>query len=147
MIPIDDTYETCVRAVAMLRVYRVDPDEVTCRLGLTPTYSGRKGEVKMNDSGRTRTMPQDVWLLSSEGAVQSKDIRRHLDWLLAKLLPVKDALLELQGVPGVAMNVECIWWSTGDGGPVLWPEQMRGLSELNLECGFELSFWDEESGS
>jgi hypothetical protein len=140
---IDDNYETCTRALATLQIYGLDPDWITSQLGITPSDTQRRGEVKTIPSGKTRITPHHGWFLSTENHVQSKDIRRHLDWLLGRLLPAKDALRALQGVAGAAMRVNCIWWSTGDGGPTLWPEQMRGLSELDLECSFDVWFCGE----
>jgi len=72
-------------------------------------------------------------------------LRRHLDWLLGQILPRADVLRELQETAGISMNVNCIWWSaTGGGGPTLWPEQMRRLADLNLECSFDVSFYDDD---
>jgi len=75
--------------------------------------------------------------------VQSLDLRCHIDWLLARLNPVANAVLELQNIPEITtMLVQCIWWSKyGQGGPTLWPEQMRGLANLGIECGFDISFF------
>jgi hypothetical protein len=149
--PYNDEYETCERTLAELRVYvdDLDPATVTKQLGIQPTSSQKKGEVRTNSIGKQRTAKVGGWFLSSEGHVTSKDLRRHLDWLLVKLTPAADALRTLQQNPDVRMSVTCIWWSAGDGGPTLWPSQMRGLADLGLECGFELAFYgvDDEQGS
>ena len=145
--PYDDDYATCERTLAALRIYadNLDPDMVTDCLGIRPTSSQRKGEIKTNSRGKQRTIKIGAWFLSSEDRVQSKDLRRHLDWLLALVLPRAEAVRSLQTIDGVTMNVNCIWWSArGGGGPTLWPEQMRGLADLNLECSFDVSFYDEE---
>lgn len=43
------------------------------------------------------------------------------------------------------MTVSCVWWSAlGHGGPVLWPEQMKALADLNRECSFDIYFADDE---
>jgi hypothetical protein len=98
-----------------------------------------------NSLGRVRVAPLNGWFLSSEMSVDSRDIRSHIDWLLERLDPARDAILALQGEPGVRMAVSCVWWSkAGSGGPVIWPEQMRRLAALNLECGFEVAFVGEE---
>ena len=69
----------------------------------------------------------------------------HLVWLLKQLVPAKEQILALQEKAGITMGVNCIWWSAfGDGGPTLWPEQMRGLADLNLECSFDVAFFGEE---
>lgn len=90
-------------------------------------------------------MPKNAWFLSSEQNVNSRDLRRHLDWLLARLAPAGEALRRLQQEQDVRMSVICIWWSAhGGGGPTLWPEQMKVMAELGLECGFEVAFFGNE---
>lgn len=147
LTPYDDEYATCERTLAVLRVYGddLDPAVITARLGILPTSFQKNGEVRTNSLGRQRTIKIGGWFLSSENDVESKDVRRHLDWILAQVLPRVDALREVQEMAGISMNVNCIWWSgTGGGGPTLWPEQMRGLAELNLECSFDVAFYGDE---
>jgi len=146
LTPINDAYETCERTQATLwiGVEDLNPSFVTSRLGLEPSETQTKGEIKRNSRGTSRTVQKGAWFLSSEGHVDSRDIRRHLDWLLARLVPVKTRIRELQEMEGIVMSVNCIWWSVGGtGGPTLWPEQMYLMAELNLECGFDISFFGE----
>jgi hypothetical protein len=141
--PVNDAYPTCKRTVAELRIYggALDPHAIAAHLGVQPSGTQMKGEVRAGFRGREVTARIGGWFLSSEEWVSSKDLRRHLDWLLDRLMPAKPALLALQQEEGIAMGVNCIWWSAfGEGGPTLWPEQMRLLAELNLECSFDVSF-------
>jgi RHS repeat-associated protein len=95
-------------------------------------------------AGQSRPIDVNAWFLSSEGKIDSRDLRRHLDWLLERLAPVSEQLKALQGIPGVAMYVTCIWWAAhGEGGPTLGPRHMRGLAALDLECSFELAFYGD----
>lgn len=145
--PYDDSYPTCEFTYAHLRVYtgEMEPEWVTQRLRVSPTHVNRKGESKVNSLGRERVSKRNGWFLSSEGKSSSLDLRRHLDWLLDKLEPSASQLRELQEAPGVTMDVSCIWWSAhAQGGPTLWPEQMRRLANLNLECQFDISFYGED---
>lgn len=145
--PYDDAYETCERTYVALMVYpgEIEPVLVTRRLGVEPTSVQSKGERIENSLGRQRVVPLNGWFLSSEGKVRSLDVRRHLDWLLEKLMPAEAALKELQMLPNVSMGVSCIWWSAGgQGGPTLWPEQMARMAQLNLECSFDISFFGED---
>jgi hypothetical protein len=140
MTPYNAGYETCERTCAELRIYPgdLDPRTVSARLSLGPTTVRAAAET-----GR-RIRPSH-WALSSELHVDSMDTRNHLDWLLARLLPVRDAILELQREPSVRMTVWCVWWSKfAQGGPTLWPEQMGPLAELNLECTFDVSFYGDD---
>lgn len=145
--PYDDGYATCERTLATLRIYGhdLDPSQITNRLGIEPTRSQRGGEVFTNSIGQQRIANLGGWFLSSEGQVDSRDLRRHLDWLLNLLGPRAEALRSIQAIDGVWMDVNCIWWSKhGDGGPTLSPEQVRGLADLDLECGFEIAFYGED---
>ncbi|UXM95623.1 DUF4279 domain-containing protein [Bartonella sp. HY329] len=92
-----------------------------------------------------KTHENSLWELSSENFVNSLDIRRHLDWLLNELKPSKNYLLHLQRDEKIQMYVKGIWWSKyGDGGPMIWPEHMALLAEMNLELGFEISFFGKD---
>jgi hypothetical protein len=123
----------------------MNPDFVTQRLGLAPTKVNKKGQTRHNRFGRTRVVPLNIWFLSSEGKSSSLDLRRHLDWLLDTIAPATHQLREFQKVPGIKMDVNCIWWSAhAQGGPTLWPSQMRRLADLNLECGFDISFFGDD---
>lgn len=145
--PYNDSYPTCERTYAELRVYgdALDPKVIATRLGIEGSSAQKKGEVRKGFHDRERVVRIGGWFLSSEGEIDSKDVRRHLDWLLKLIMPRADALRSLQQQEDLRMNVTCIWWSAhGQGGPTLWPEQMRALSDLNLECSFDLSFYGPE---
>jgi hypothetical protein len=140
----DDSYPTCERTMAEFRVYPgdINPDEVTQMLGLEPTSTQRMGGQSTNSLGRVRISKKNGWFLSSENSIDSLDLRRHLDWLLEKIEPSAEAITQLQRTTGVSMTVHCVWWSAhGEGGPTLWPIQMRRLAALDLECGFEIAFY------
>ena len=141
--PVNDEYGSCERTYAELRVYsgEMAPGDVTTILGIPPTSSIGLGEEKPpNSIGRSIVGKLNGWFLSSESAVESKDLRRHLDWLIFKLSPLAPRLHTLQETPGVKISVNCVWWSAGGGGgPTLWPEQMRRLADLNLECSFDFA--------
>jgi len=148
--PHNDDYPTCERTLAELLIYPevLDPNAITDRLGITPTQLNVKGVEQATPSGRMVPAPRSLWALSSEGQVDSLDVRRHLDWLIERLMPARQALLELQLVPRTRMGVNIIWWSAhGTGGPTLWPEQMAGLAELGLEVSFDVSFFGPEDAA
>lgn len=144
MTPIDNTYPSCERTYAELRIYpkSLDPEVVTNMLGIEPSSTQKKGDIKINSLGRSCKTHRNGWFLSTEEVVVSKDLRPHLDWLLEQLNPIRKALIGVQGLEGMLMTVNCVWWSAGgQGGPTLWPKQMELLAELNLECGFEIAFF------
>jgi len=140
---VNDDYPTCERTYAELRIYgSFDPDEISQHLELKPSLAN--GPTQPKPGYRERP---SGWFLSSEGNVDSRDLRRHLDWVLERVGPKRPQLRELQLRPGITMTMWCVWWSAlGGGGPTLWPEQMEVLGRLNLECTFEFAFYgDDES--
>ena len=145
--PYNDAYETCERVAVQLLIYPGDlhPDRITKWLQVAPSQTQILGQQIANSLGRTRTVGLNGWFLSSENEVQSMDLRRHLDWLVERLRGCHESLERLQAEPGVKMGVKCIWWSAhGQGGPTLWPEQMQGLADLNLECSFDIGFYGDD---
>jgi len=132
----NDEYEACERTNASLRIINdnLDPEAISRQLGIQPTWAWRKGELR-----GARKIPSRVgiWGLSTE-FMQSRDIRRHLDWLIEQLVGKEEYLKQLQK-QGYRMDVFCYWVSNGQGGPTVSPKNMRGLANLGIELGFD--FW------
>jgi Domain of unknown function (DUF4279) len=132
----DDDYATCEQTYASLRIYEVPPEEVTSALALESSETQNAG-AKRTDRGRGSP---DGWFLSSKGSVESRDVRRHLDWLLDLVMPQAGALRELRQ-RGAVMDLSCYWLSaSGHGGPMISPEQATKLAALSLDCWFDVYF-------
>ena len=132
----DDDYPTCKETYATLRIYHdeLDPHVVSLRLGLTPSKSQKKGHAL----GPNRTAPVGGWFLSSKGHVTSKDVRRHVAWLLDQMAGREAQFLKLQD-EGYETDVSCYWVSAhGHGGPELDPDLMQRLVSLRLLIGFDV---------
>jgi hypothetical protein len=142
--PIEDDYSTCQRTDATLAIYHVDPDLITHKLGIKPTSCMKKGAPNIMPSGVERIGRINNWMLSSENEVKSKDLRRHLDWVLDKIEPASKQLFELQQLPDVRMVLHCSWWggAPGGAGPMFWPIHIERMAKLNVEVWF--SFGTEE---
>ena len=132
----DDDYPTCKATYATLRIYHdeLDPDTVSSRLRLTPSNSQAKGQVMRGN----RVAPVGGCFLSSKDQVISKDVRRHIAWILNKLADTEDHLLELQN-EGYETDISCFWLSaSGHGGPELDPDLMKRLSSIRLPICFDV---------
>lgn len=132
----DDDYPTCKETYATLRIYHdeLEPDVVSSRLVLTPSKSQKKGQAL----GPNRVAPLGGWFLSFENQVISKDVRRHVTWLLDHLAGREEQFLKLQD-EGYETNIFCYWLSAyGHGGPELDPELMQRLVFLRLLIGFDV---------
>ncbi|MCW2479267.1 DUF4279 domain-containing protein [Candidatus Symbiopectobacterium sp. NZEC135] len=146
--PISPNYETCLECRVSLLIYpgTMHPDEVSAILNMEPSQKNIIGDKRINSLGRTREIKIAGWFLSSEMFVSSKDLRDHINWITAKLNPAKAGLKKLQNTPGIKMTLSCVWWSSlGHSGPVLWPEQMKALADLDLECSFDIYFDSTQS--
>ncbi len=72
------------------------------------------------------------------GSGGSKDVRRHIDWILSQVAGKEDQILELQD-EGYETDIFCYWRSaSGHGGPELDPELMHRLVSLRLLVGFDV---------
>lgn len=135
----DDDYGTCERTHATLLIYpvRTDPETITGRLGIEPTKWQRKGEPI---PGTQQTAEVDLWYLGTKERVESRDSRRHVDWLL-DAIEGKAAVVRALQEEGARIAVNCFWLSrSGHGGPTISPGQMRRLGGLNIELWFDVYF-------
>ena len=146
--PSQDDWASCELTYAMLSIYSGDvhPDEVSRRLGLLPQRVTIAGRLVTGSIGRARTEKLNAWFLSSEHSVASRDMRRHLDWLLDRMEEQAAALANLRDYPSMSVRVRCSWWSKGDQavGPVLSPLQMRRLCALDADLEIWFSSWGSD---
>lgn len=143
--PISSSFETCAECFARLMIYPGNrhPDEITELLKIQPTEINVAGSSITNSRGLTRRVKESGWFLDSGSHMFSKDIREHIDWIIEKIMPNHVALKNIQEMNDVKMTLKCVWFSLlGHSGPVLWPEQMRALANLDLECSFDVYFLD-----
>jgi hypothetical protein len=134
-----DTYPTCARTYATLRVFsdELDPSAISHLLKVEPTRSHRAGDAAPPE-GR-RHWPSNGWLLTTDGVVSSLDVRRHVDWLLDAVDETE--LMALIRERGASVDIFCYWESkSGHGGPELSPTQMWRLARLGLSVGFDVYF-------
>lgn len=136
----NDAYDTCARTYATLRVYtgNMEPDEVSRFLDMAPTGSVTRGKPIIDGPSKGVVSKLNGWFLSTKEQVSSKDLRRHLDWLLEAFAGHHEKLRALQAIPNACVDVSCYWLSkSGHSGPTLSPKQMRSLCDLNLEIWFD----------
>jgi hypothetical protein len=135
----DDEYATCVKTHAWLRIMseQLDSDTVTTSLALQPTRTIRRGDLPRPDS--KHPYKYSGWFLESENHVQSRDARRHLDWIIDQLRGKSAAIAMLQS-EGHLIDLCVLWDSGGQGGPTLSPNQMGPLADLGIELFFDIYF-------
>ena len=132
----DDDYPTCKATYASLCIYRdeLEPEVISSRLGLTPSSAQQKGQA----IGRDVVAPLGGWFLSSKNQVTSKDVRRHVAWILDHVAGREDEFLKLED-EGYRTLIFCYWLSAnGQGGPELDPDLMQRLASFRLTISFDV---------
>lgn len=120
----NDNYPTCTKTYATLRICSRSSD-VSERLNLNPTRTA------INDN-------LNIYLYSTENIVQSKDVRRHIDYLIEMFKSKVEILNEIQSEKS-KIDIMCYWLSeNGNGGPILSPKQLTELGKLNIEIWFDV---------
>lgn len=134
----DDNYQSCHETFVTLRIYSdtMSPEEISSFLRMQPSDSTFKGEVVGEKTKKVRK--HNGWFLTSDGSVDSKDVRRHIDFLADKIAHLTSDLAELKN-KGCLIDLSCFWSSeNGQGGPTLSPNQLKKLAELELEIWFDI---------
>jgi hypothetical protein len=149
--PFSPDYSTCSECYAGLIIYPGDfpVDKISEIIKADATKINNVGDRSVNSIGRERIAKISAWFMFSTSFVISKDLRDHVDWVVERLRNSSDGLLYLQGMDSIKMTLQCVWRSRyGHSGPVLWPEQMKAIADLNLECSFDIYFDgpDEDEG-
>lgn len=142
--PYDDEHMSCRETYSTLRIFSdaIPPPEISAALQLEPTRCFVKGDPISPRLARPR--PQHGWLLCSEHHVRSRDVRRHVDWLLDQLEPSSSAFEDLLS-RGAAADILSYWASArGQGGPIVSPPQSARLARFQLECSFDIYLSGDE---
>jgi hypothetical protein len=133
----------------ILSAPNLDPAKVTSALKIKPSESARRGDERRNPRGDLLSPHKEGWWrLSSEGKVKSKDINKHFEYLLKKLLPHKSTILKLAKDGETFFDV--LWENTNlyaGTGPVLSNQSIKGMAELNASIGFDIYQIDEEESA
>lgn len=134
----DDQFPTCLKTYATLRIFSNDipAEEISTSLGVTPSTCFNKGEG-FGSRGLKRKL--NGWFLTTEGILESKDCRRHLDWVLASIESKKDKFIELREKL-VEVDITCFWLSGGQGGPIISSLQMKQLGALEIDIWWDVYF-------
>jgi hypothetical protein len=135
----DDDYPTCNSTHATLCVYLpidYDPIGLSDKLGIQPSRKQVSGELR---NGKVKRWPT-AWFLESSEKVRSKDVRRHIDWLLQQINTKSDVIKELQDI-GSEVHISCFWVSAvGHGGPTLDQNILKRIADLNIGIDFDIYF-------
>lgn len=145
LIEYDDLDPSCARALADLRIYSdtLPAAEMEKLIGVPPTEVMIKDRLVTLPSGVQRVQKFHAYFLNSEAFVASRDLRRHLDALLARIADRGEGLHALWRTGEVECAISCLWWAAhGHGGPRLRADQLALMAELGLEWTCDFTYLD-----
>jgi hypothetical protein len=138
----------CMKTHATFRLEgdMLDPEAVTVRLHITPTFAHAKGSLFKSGSGwHKRTA--GVWALETEKDLFSKCLERHIVLLLDKLEPVAVEVAKLKAEYALEADIVCGWFLARDhGGPTLRPETLGRIAQMDLILDWDFYGPYEEEG-
>jgi hypothetical protein len=134
-----------VRVGFDLTAPKLDPDAVSLALKIKPTNSAKRGDERRNIKG-TLLQPhkEGWWQLSTQGKVKSRDINKHFEYLLKKLLPHRETILSFAKNGKTYFGV--FWENTylyAGNGPLISSQSIKGIAGLNANIGFDIYQIDE----
>ena len=139
----NDDYPTCDSTHATLCIYlpdNEDPNAITKKLGLQPSRIQVKGEIRF---GKVKKWPT-AWFLGTSEQVQSKDVRRHIDWLVEQIKDNLTFIKQLQDTDS-EVHISCYWASaSGHGGPMLDQDILKRIADLGIGISFDIYFADNQ---
>jgi Domain of unknown function (DUF4279) len=139
--------DALARVAAYLLIYSdvFAPEEITSQLDLQPTRTTEKGVKYGKRTGTQMNIPRHLWMLSSESHLAAKDLTSHLDWLLARLFPIRERLRALRESGAIDCHLRGVVWTSNDGAHVQLPIRvMEMLVELQLEPELEFADYGDD---
>jgi hypothetical protein len=136
----DPDYPTCERCYATLCIDsgESDPTFITTHVDIEPTTLRIKGQPAYPWTRRVNML--NLWELSSQERVKSKDLRDHLEWIFEKLEARGDRVESLRQM-GCDFRVWCYWLSReGHGGPTFSVPQVEKLARFRFEVLLDVYF-------
>jgi hypothetical protein len=131
-----------VKASFIISDHDLIPAEITKALGMPPDVAASRGDERRTAIGRLISPePEGIWMLSTKGKVNSKDINDHLQYLLNRLLPHHDVILGFVRDKGYETYIDVLWESMylyAGTGPVIDRECIEGISQLHAGIGFDI---------
>lgn len=136
-----DENPNCARTYAAFRLAgdSLEPAALTMALNREPTLALAKDQlIPARSAGLARRQRTGVWLLSTENAVNSTSLERHLVQLLDAVEPRSEMLQAIRAAQNLKADFFCYWLSaTGNGGPKLSAGTLGRIAALGASLGFD----------
>lgn len=142
--PIDCISRIAVQVVIYSET--LSPGDISTWLNLQPTNATEMGIKLGQRTGTPVTVPRHMWQLSSESNVEILDFGCHLDWLLSKLLPVREQLIRLRDGGAAECTICGVVWTSGSSAHLeLSVPQIEALVSLQLRLELEFTDYGDDA--
>jgi hypothetical protein len=121
----------------------LDPEAVSLKIGLVPTYSAKRGD-RIKD--RKAVLKRGVWYLDERPTDHWDNFENGLTSMIALLLPYKKKLIVLSATYDVQI-VGTIFKEAFDGGPTFSPSLLQKLAKLGLPLSLDCYLWRAKGSS
>ena len=120
------------------------PDEMSSRLGLKPSASERKGDIKVLPRGKSLIEPFNTWKLES-GCDSKTTLQDQIKELLNKMRPYKEKFIPVCREFPPDVNVVIHMYSSEVSPYIGWDNNvMKELADYNASWGIDLSVYGED---
>ena len=131
----------CEKTFLSLRIFNDEliPERITQDLGIEPSDSHRKGEVRVSKAGkRYAAFPSGLWLLCTEKSVESTDLSDHLDFIF-KQISGKSIFFKKYRTLGFNIDLFVFWQcATFHGGPFINYVHAALLAKYKINLNFDI---------
>jgi len=112
----------------------INPDEITNKLGITPSYKFRRGDRHGENNQSVRK--KGLWSFTSNRKVHSSNLELHVEWILSQLEAVASPLNSIIFGDDVHAQITCVFnLFTMEWDDWLRPEILRRIADLNIFFG------------
>jgi hypothetical protein len=124
-------------ASLILRSKELDPQEITGQIGVNPSSSFKKGDLRREG----KVWPHGFWELNSSEYVKSDDISVHIEWIMDKIYPSETKLISILDKLGIEGEISCFWVPDGNHAVVnLNRDLLSKIASLGVNLEFDLYF-------
>lgn len=130
----------------------LDCNAVSSLFRLQPTEVHERGSPKLIRGKPCGSWSDGLWVLSTEGIVDSEQLDAHIEWLLAHLEPCRNQFDSLKSLGAQSLDVFCYWASIDGtpGGPTIPAGLLFRLGVLGIDLSldfysFAVSILSEDS--
>ena len=123
----------------------LNPEEITSRLKIKPTFAYAKGTPVFPGEERKSRRMYGLWALSSKGQLLTSSLEQHITFSLDQIEPVYSEIIDLIEPCSMITYFDCYLGFTNPKDAILvTPLILRRIANLNAYLSFSIEEFEEE---